>query len=942
MATDRPLFAPVLFPVPSPPVSFDDNFIEAETFDDGFAKIVHSTQPFNSDLIENSDAPGPPVQDAGIQLGWEDEQLIIWMNRQSDPAFETQDSPMAVHGFRVDVRVAGTVGWTSLSRIKGDLELGPFHEHFVGEHTLRVSPSQLHGLHTGDFWLPSYFAHWNGKSLVLSDDFAGRLDGAASAASRFEAVGVNDVPLRYGKIYEFRVRLADISGGGPPVNAEPVVPGEAPITTCHFRRFVPPQAVSVTDARPVDPVNPQTSYHVRRPVLGYPALVYTGIDHAEQALINDIPQAKVEKRQVGLPDPDVETLEIQVAVRDPGLSDDVVFRRLYTAIRKFPHDRHAELVLKVKYQDIHNVALLPPPGASGPLPLPTARDLRLTLTPICRADPTLDYFGSEESRRGFGLVLDARSQSSDETGLFASQAAAERFQVHMLQPDPAPGAFLAATRAAEGSQEEAPADLVQRLAKTVHVESRDLTLMARPSQRTVFACSRALRHVLSGDHGALTFASRADLTGHWIAVLSLVLNRDWTWDGLADASFQLEREVRQVQTGVVEKSTVGIIDMPRGVSTIARASADHAVTRIVLFDAIDPKPPAAAKPSELEVKYTLTPSWKIDPSSSDAPFETSLELPMAAPPTQTPKLASAGIALSPYVRAADYSSSEPRRRKLWLEFSEPVDNIRDTLFARVLGYAPDPMLTGAEPPAPPAPAEPPLDLPAELIRTITPGQSADEAGLDRMQELMGSDSPRHFFLPLPPWLSPESDELFGFFVYELRVGHRKGWSTAQARYGPPLRATGIQHPAAPLTCEVARRPTGISTTAIYAVPVFQGRSLQPRFPISEIWLLLYAQVMQVDGNDQRNVLLSRKRAELVRQQADAHERLEPVGLAEWTQAEIDLALQALNLPRKARLSVLAVEMLPELDRKPDPLGADLGHVRIIRTSPLTPADHICL
>jgi hypothetical protein len=126
------------------------------------------------------------------------------------------------------------------------------------------------------------------------------------------------------------------------------------------------------------------------------------------------------------------------------------------------------------------------------------------------------------------------------------------------------------------------------------------------------------------------------------------------------------------------------------------------------------------------------------------------------------------------------------------------------------------------------------------------------------------------------------------------------------------------------------------------MPVLEGRNLLPRFPLSEIWHLLYAQVVQIDGEDQRNVLLSRKRAEPIPQRTDARDRLETVGTAEWTQAEIDLALRALDLPRKVPLSVLAVEMLPELDRKPDPLGADLGHVRIIRTSPLTPVGEICL
>ena len=946
-AEDRALFASVLFPVPAPPVSFDENLIEAETYDDGFAKIVHCAQPVNSDLLDNSPNALAPVQDAGIQLGWEDEQVIVWMNRQADPALETQDSPMGVAGFHVDVRphvdvpLTDDASWTSLARVEGDLDLGAFHERFTGEHALRVAPAQLHGLHAGDFWLPSYFAQWNGKSLVIGDDFSGRVRGETPRPSRFRPIGVGDVPLLYGNSYDFRVRLADISGGGPSVERKPVLPGEAPISTCRFRRFVPPKAIRIANLAAPNPLKPQTSYQIHRPVLGYPALVYTGFPNAEQALIDDVLQAKVEGREVGLPDPDVETLEIQVAVHDPGLDGEVAFRTLYTATRKFPDDAAAALALAVSFQDVHDVAVLPAPGDLGPLPLPTARDVRLTLTPLCRTDPRLDYFGSQESRRGRPVVLDTRAHSSDERGLFVRQTPAEEFHVHMLQPDPLPGAHLAAVLAVDGRQEEAPVDLVQRLARAARIEARDLTLFGSAARRTVFACSRNLPHVLSADHGAITFASRADLTRHWIAVLSLVLDRDWTWDAMAEPAFEVTRQVRQVQTGAIETSAVGVIELPRGVSSVARATADHTVTRIIFFDAIDPKPPASAHPSELEITYTLTPSWKRNPEDSNPPSTATMELPIAVPPTQTPKLASAGIGLSPYTRAVDYSSSEPRRKVLWFEFTEAVDNPRDALFARVLAYAPDPMLTGSEP-QPPAPVDSPLPVPEELIRTITAGQPIDEAGLDAMQPLIASDSSRHFFVPLPPGLSQDSPELFGFFVYELRVGHRIGWSTAQARFGPPLRATGIQHPAAQLVCDAARRPAVLSASSIYAMPVLQGRNLLPRFPQNEMWILLYAQVMQIDGEDHRNVLLSRKRAEPLPQRIDARERLETVGVAEWTQAEIDSVLRALTLPRKAPLSVLAVELLPELDRTPDPLGADLGHVRIIRTSPLTPVGEIFL
>jgi hypothetical protein len=49
----------------------------------------------------------------------------------------------------------------------------------------------------------------------------------------------------------------------------------------------------------------------------------------------------------------------------------------------------------------------------------------------------------------------------------------------------------------------------------------------------------------------------------------------------------------------------------------------------------------------------------------------------------------------------------------------------------------------------------------------------------------------HYLLPLAPGLDASNPQPFGFFVYELRVGHDASrWSTAQARFGPPLRISG--------------------------------------------------------------------------------------------------------------------------------------------------------
>ena len=942
---ERTLFASVLFPVPVPPLSFDENIVEAQTWDDGFAKIVHCTQPRSGDLLDDGTNPTiTPVQDAGIQLGWDDEQLVIWFNRQGDanPLVEQKDSPLGVHGYRVDVRRLGTEKWTSLVRVEGELKLGEFSERFLGEHSVRVAPAQLHGLRKGDFWMPSYFARWNGKSLCVGDDFARNLNNNASTRITWTPVGIDAVPLRYGETYQFRVRLADLSGGGPDSSREPVHPGDAPNTTCPFRRFVPPKAVRVKEITGMDPDDPQLSYEVRRPLLGYPSLVYTGYPNAEQVLLADRAPALEEGRELGLPDPDVFEVEIEVAVADPALGEDLAYRRLYVTTRRFPADATLPLSLNVAFQDIPDVSLLAAPAATGALPLPSARDLRLRLSAVCRPDPNLAYFGSEESRCGASLFIQTRAHSHDESNLFALQSPTEQLNAYLLQPDPVPDRRLAAIQAADGLQDESSGDLAQRLAAQAGLVVSGLSFSGKPDQRTIFGCSGALRHILSPDHGVIAFGSKNELTHRWIAVLSLVISRDWTWDALADRGFEITRQLQRELGDEVETEMVGTLELRRGIDHVARQSANPKNTRIVFFDAIDPKPSADSLPIELGLTYTLTPRWKHQPTSLDFAFTASLKLPMAVPPIQTPKLSSAGTGLSPYERSPDYSSSEVRRRALWLELSEPIADNRDRLFARVLAYAPDPMLTGLEPPRPPTPIEPPLPIPAELIRRITPGQSRDDAGLDAMQKLLGTDSPRHFYVPLPPGLSPESPELFGFFTYELRVGHHDGWSTAQARFGPALRVTGIQHPAQALLCEATRRRTELLVSAGYATPVAAGQNLLPRMPNTEIWGLLYARVAQIDGTDFRNVLLGRRRAVPQLAQVDERERQQTVGIARWEQIEVDRQLKAVGLPGKAPLGVLAVELLPEFERKPDPLGADLGGVRILRASPLIPVPEICL
>jgi hypothetical protein len=285
----------------------------------------------------------------------------------------------------------------------------------------------------------------------------------------------------------------------------------------------------------------------------------------------------------------------------------------------------------------------------------------------------------------------------------------------------------------------------------------------------------------------------------------------------------------------------------------------------------------------------------------------------------------------------------------FFELDAPPADPQDIYFARVLANGPDPMLLDLDARIP-SPEEPPLPIDDEPIRAVRPGQSNDHAGLNAMQPLTVSPhSDRHYLLPLPKNMSAESPELFGFFVYELRLGHDGSrWCTAQGRFGLPLRVTGVQHPVPQLRCSVMRDLKEVVVVAPFATPVLEGRNLRPpRAPNTALQGLLYAQVMQVDGEQWRNVLLMRARGRIRFEDAAGNlpamsdPRLAPA-VMEFPQDEIVQRLGRMGLPLASSLSVIAVELLPEpVSPFEDPLGRDLGQVRILRTSPLTAVPAIC-
>ena len=168
---------------------------EAARYDDGFARVVHAAQPLPptaalDTLPRAADAPiataALPCIDGGIALGWDDEQVLRWVNRQLDssrmaaPGGSERRSaaldnltqplhsraPLGVAGYRVDVRSRGSsdAGWRSLCGVQGDVALAGWRCSYRGEFMVDTAPQlacrSASGGSTQWLHLPRYFAAW--------------------------------------------------------------------------------------------------------------------------------------------------------------------------------------------------------------------------------------------------------------------------------------------------------------------------------------------------------------------------------------------------------------------------------------------------------------------------------------------------------------------------------------------------------------------------------------------------------------------------------------------------------------------------------------------------------------------------------------------------------------------------------------------------------------
>jgi len=196
------------------------------------------------------------------------------------------------------------------------------------------------------------------------------------------------------------------------------------------------------------------------------------------------------------------------------------------------------------------------------------------------------------------------------------------------------------------------------------------------------------------------------------------------------------------------------------------------------------------------------------------------------------------------------------------------------------------------------------------------------------------------------------------------VGHTL-WSTAQARYGRPLRVSGVQFPPPPLKVNVERYTSQILpieprsqivAVANLAQTVYNGVSFtNATNPQTEMWFLLYAQVPRVDGQARRNILYPEKVLGIPPDKAAVNPgQIQVIGW--FQQSKIEIWLTSLQLPKTTPTSVLAVELFngevnvippntsPRRQKdavQSDPLGSELGTRRILRVSPLTAVRVAC-
>jgi hypothetical protein len=154
--------------------------------------------------------------------------------------------------------------------------------------------------------------------------------------------------LRYGKQYDFRVRMRDLSGGGAEPGEAPAVESPSAVGRCHFKRYVAPNQPRIADLpKNKDTPGDPDSLSIQRPFINYPAVVYTGkygdpVARLKQASHDMLLRPPIEREAFGIHDPDVDRIEITVEVETlkmdnlQSVSGKENYVHLYTTTRAFP------------------------------------------------------------------------------------------------------------------------------------------------------------------------------------------------------------------------------------------------------------------------------------------------------------------------------------------------------------------------------------------------------------------------------------------------------------------------------------------------------------------------------------------------------------------------------------------------------------------------------
>jgi hypothetical protein len=963
----RPVFTAVLFPVAADATaaallgSYDDVFREALRFDDGFSRIVHARQPRAADVnAESSEDELRPLYEAGIQLGWDDEDILISQNRGVGTDWDgtpLPEAPRGVFGYRVDIRTPGSSTWASLCKVTSDgLRVGDaIVPPYQSELRVEVHPSTI----DGKLWLPPYFTRLRTPSLVASTPDQRLLLGRFDDSPDVDLPDSTDVPdLRYGQRYEFRVRLVDPTGGGPTADEAMLHEGEAPVASLLLQRFVPIGKVKLEAIVPAADALP-TGFRAARPSLEYPAAVFAGAASAESRLVALARGAigSPTPVDVAVPDPDARYLEIVVMVRQPAFDDNTDedgYRVLYVTHRAFASDPDETLEIALAWRDCERLSDITWPASvvwgteSGPLELPTGREVLVIARGAGEND--LVRFGDAEVRFGEPVRLTSEP-------LYAAPSTSPSL-VSMSPEDAIVSVFLAAADAvapgtvAAAPQARASADLARRLAQAASLEIDDTTVFGPEGKRVVFGC-HGLKHGIAPDRSSLLLSAVDELPAQWLHVVRFPIERDWSFRGLETEVVRVKRTIELVGTAsapqVAELAPVTLAHAVNRQATLGEPDRDR--FEICYVDAFVP-PLLSGLPYEVDVRYDFTLRLRGGASQT---FTVRNHLPVTTKPAQVPEIVSCGHAFSEYTIGDDYASTGLRQRALWIEMKEAPRDPRDTYFVRVVAAAPDPMLLpDYEPVSDPAPAGPAVA--PEPVRVVRPGQADDFAGLGAMQRLIrATDSDTHYLMPLPPNLGVDAPELFGFFTYEFVVGHDRGtasrpfWSTAAARYGTPAVIEGVQHPPPPLQCVATRTAAGLRLFADHATPVIDGRVVTPTPPHTELWCVLYGRVMQADGETMRNVELGVRRFVVEPRPPRQQSSKRPFRVDRRARAICDIArsdlesmLGAWDLPKDASVSAVAIELLPEPHSPYDePIARELGNVRILRVSTLTDVGHDC-